>query len=358
MNAGQATLLWWSSVFFIVALVWNICWHTFLEVDTDDMDSTTLKMVGPAASKTTAVEPTMSSTLSDRTAWYWFYPSTYRKCLLRWLKLEVQSDYLSPHTITQIIPDLPPLTAQTLRGWPTPVSVVSLGMSHRRATHFLPLRQRLQKQQIHVDFRPGIDGKHIPFQDLKLAPRYLHFFEKNQQQREQKTTTVDYRGHLGCTLAHLCALSEVQHTTLVLEDDAVIPHDLYDTWPQRLQEMEALDPTWDVLLLGFCCRYSDHASCKSNDHEPIRGHIAKINYFFGGWAYVVHDRRAAARLLHSFDPISWHIDLTMAEQAHHQNLRIYGCVPPLINHPGSLRISSFDQECLGLDVPYTTDTNH
>lgn len=310
------------------------------------------------------VSPTQGNGMSlDRTQWWLNQPARYRRTLLSWVKEECRSEYQakSPGVGDQLVPDqvpdVTPLRLQYRAEWALPLSFVAVGLPHRKASHFQPLQKVLQRSSWQLDYRPGIVGKQIPFQDIQLAPRYQTFFETNHAQRQANQTNTDYRGHLGCTLAHLCVLSEVQHTTVILEDDAVITSEFQTQFLKALQEVQSLDPSWDVLLLGFCCRYSDHGACKENDQEAISGGIVRVRYFFGGWAYVVHDRPAAMRILQAFQPISWHIDLTMAEQAQQGTLRVYGCVPTLVNHPGELRISSFDWDCVGKDVAYLSDTN-
>lgn len=259
----------------------------------------------------------------------------------------------------------PPVPAESLRA-------TAIGLPKRYKTHFSPLKTRLAQEGWDVTFHEGVNGKLVDWRTLDLAPRYRAFFDHNQAEREAGRTQVDYRGHLGATLAHLQVLRHVAalHDLvphLILEDDAVVEPGFRHTWPAVWARLFELDPDWEVVLLGSCCNYRDHFYCKLNDHEALSPvttasterflGLTRVHYWFGGWAYVVRDSRTAAKCLSFFEPISWHIDLTLADQALEGNLRVYACLPPLVNHPGRLRWSSFDQELYGQGI-YTTDTNH
>lgn len=237
------------------------------------------------------------------------------------------------------------------------VTFLAIGLPKRKESHFSKLQKDLEPYNIVVNFWEGVNGKEIDYRDYPLADRYYKFFEDNIRQREAGLTKTDYRGHLGATLSHLSAIANMDQMTVVFEDDAVIGPDFRIELQKALAAVHKHDPQWEVLMLGFCCKYKDHFYCKKNDQEPVyEGGIVKLHYWFGAWGYVVRSHAAAQKILQGFDPIPWHIDLTMAEMAMNGQLRVYGCVPPLVNHPGYLRISSFDQDCYG-DGVYTTDTN-
>jgi len=237
------------------------------------------------------------------------------------------------------------------------VDFMAIGLLKRKESHYKKLVRDLKPYNIVVNFWEGINGKEIDYRDYPMKDRYRKFFEENIKARESGLTVTDYRGHLGATLSHLSAIRHIENMTVIFEDDAVICDDFRSELQKALAAVTKHDPQWEVLCLGFCCKYKDHFYCKLNDQEPVyEGGIAKLHYWFGGWAYVVKNKAAAQSILQGFDPIPWHIDLTMAEMAMNGKLRVYGCVPPLVNHPGYLRISSFDQDCYG-DGVYTTDTN-
>jgi GR25 family glycosyltransferase involved in LPS biosynthesis len=239
------------------------------------------------------------------------------------------------------------------------VDFIAIGLKKRKKSHFDLLENDLKKEGISVNFFEGINGKELKLKDQNLAPRYLHFFENNIKDREAGKTDVDYRGHLGCTLSHLKVIENIQGLTVILEDDADIVPNFRKQFQQTLADVTRHDPKWEVLILGCSAKYDDHSYHKMNDLEPIYpGGIVKLHYWIGGWAYVIRNKKIATKILTFFNPINWHIDLTIAEQARQGNLNVYGRMPPIVNHPGYLRISSFDLYQYGDPSKIKTDTNH
>lgn len=238
------------------------------------------------------------------------------------------------------------------------VDFVCISMEHRKATHFERLKAQLGQEAIHLNWFPGIDGKKLNMDECNLSRRYRMFFENNIKEREAGKTKTDYRGHLGCTLSHLGVIESLKNLTVIFEDDAEVVPNFRQRFQSALGAVTAVDPDWEVLLLGWCCNYKDHFYCKDNDQEPIQdGGIVKVHYWIGGWAYCLRNYAAAQKILKMFSPLTWHIDLTLAEAARTNNLKVYACMPTLANHAGWLRISSFDFYQKGDPSFIKSDTN-
>lgn len=239
------------------------------------------------------------------------------------------------------------------------VDFVCISMEHRKDTHYERLRSQLEVEGIELEWFKGINGKNLNPDDYNLAPRYRNFFKNNLKEFFAGHTKTDYRGHLGCTVSHLNVISHLKNMTVIFEDDAEIVPNFREKFQSVLAALTRHDPTWQLLLLGFCCRYSDHGYCKLNDREPVHeGGLVKLHYWIGGWAYCIRDRAAADHILELFNPMPWHIDLTMAEAARKGDLRVYGCIPTLCNHAGWLRSSSWDFWQIGDTKFIKSDTNN
>lgn len=162
----------------------------------------------------------------------------------------------------------------------------------------------------------------------------------------------DRTGHLGAALAHVGVWKTVRDRTVVLEDDVLTEWGFRWTLRRRLEEMDRRDPLWDVLLLGFSCGYEHYDACHENDACALRNGVTDVKVWAGMWAYVVNGRRSARRMLAGFFPMTWHLEYNLQRLG----LRVYGCVPNIVFHPGSFSADSwyysFDKPCRG----YVSDT--
>ncbi len=242
---------------------------------------------------------------------------------------------------------------------------VAISLPHRLDSHFYPLQRRLKAANLDLFLECGINGKEINMDDFPLSKQYRDFFEDNIRKREAGETTIDYRGHLGCTLTHIgviraFAASESLGSLMIMEDDPDPTPDFATTWPAVVKAVNAHDPEWDLLLGGYSARYGDHPWLKINDMEAIyEPGFVKLHYWIGGWSYLIRNTEVARKILKEFEPkINWHIDLTMAEATRLGRLNTYGSMPILWRHPGSLRASSWDHVQVGDIRRLKSDTNH
>jgi len=238
------------------------------------------------------------------------------------------------------------------------VDFVCISMEHRKDKYFERLRAMLATQNIALTWFKGIDGKKINMDDYNMSKRYRTFFEDTITKREARQTTTDYRGHLGCTLSQLGVITGMKNMTVLFEDDAEVVPDFRRKFQTALGAVTRADPNWDILLLGWCCNYNDHFYCKGNDVEPVlEGGVVKAHFWIGGWAYCIRSPATAQKILKMFNPMTWHIDLTIAEAARTNKLSVYACMPTIANHAGWLRISSHDFVQKGDGSFVKTDTN-
>ena len=239
------------------------------------------------------------------------------------------------------------------------IDIVAIGMEKRYESHFLPLKKVLSHYGYDCQWFKGINGKRLDYNTLPLTDRYKHFFVKNEKDRQKDKDAKDFRGHLGCTLSHLSVIHNMKKPTIILEDDVDIQLHLDKQLPKTVEALHDLDPEWDILLLGWCCLYTDSAHCVKHDREAIRkGGLVKMHYWIGGWAYMIRSVEVAQKIIKHFSPIFSHIDLGLADLVEEGKLNVYGCIPTLINHPGNMRLSSFDYTQRGDIQRLRSDTNH
>jgi len=241
---------------------------------------------------------------------------------------------------------------------------VGISLPSRQVSHFQPLAAKLMKSNARLQLFPALKGSDLVLESYKLAPRYSEFFARNQREHAADPAKPNYRGHFGCTISHLTVIgafarqARENQSLLVLEDDA----DPTPKWRKKLDDaltnLREIDPEWQVLVLGCSANYKDHPSHKLNDVEPVYWPgLVRMHYWIGGWAYLIRSRAVADHIMAFFDPISWHIDIVLAEKTRSGELRTWACIPPIILHPGRLRISAWDQEQIGDVRLIRSDTN-
>lgn len=259
-------------------------------------------------------------------------------------------------------PEIKTKAKKRIRNWQfhnlQDLDIFVLGLEKNKKTHFDRLEKRLEAERLFVNYFEGIDGTKIKLEDYELVPRYRDFFKKNQSDVAQGLTNINYLGHLACSQSHLSIIRNIENMTILLEEDVDICKKFRVRLLEFLSDIEKIDPKWDILLLGFTSAYDQHPYHKLNDQEPMHlGYIVRVHSFIGGWGMLYRGKDVATRLLKLIDPLPWHIDLAISENARLGNLRIYGALPPLALHPGHLRISSWDISQNGDVRLLKSDTN-
>lgn len=223
------------------------------------------------------------------------------------------------------------------------LDMVCISMKHRQKFHFKTLQEALGKEKLKLHLFEGINGKELNVNDYPLTDKYRSWFIRKEEERKNHITENDYRGHLGCTLSHLTILKNIQHMTIIWEDDAEPIPPFRARLVKALMSVPLVDANWEVLVLGFSCKYQDHYYCKNNDTEPIyEGGIIRLHFWFGGWCYCIRSPEVAQKLVKLLTPINWHIDLSIAELARKGQIRAYGVMPTMAHHAGPFKVSSFD----------------
>lgn len=239
------------------------------------------------------------------------------------------------------------------------LDIFIISLPSRKESHFKVLERKLKKQGLVVNHFEALNGKDLDINNYNVAPRYEQFFSQNAKDRAAGTTKTDYRGHLGCCISVLTCMESMQNMSIIFEDDACPVDDFATRLKQLITDVTELDDKWDLLVLGCSAKYSDHFYHKDNDHEPLlKGYIVKLHYWIGGWGFLFRSKELAQKILKElFIPINWHSDLTIAEAARDGRLNVYGVIPTLCAHPGTLKVSSWDYYQHGDVNLLRTDTN-
>ena len=146
---------------------------------------------------------------------------------------------------------------------------------------------------------------------------------------DRKLERIYNLGTIGCFLSHRNLLEYVSHSntlgTLILEDDAEIPSDLFEKVNNIVNELPG---DWDILFL-------DKGGAKSE--TPISKHIVKIKQTldpyvcYGTYSYIVKNSSIKKKILPCLKYMTNHLDQQYTTYADIINEYIsYGVIP--INH--------------------------
>lgn len=225
-----------------------------------------------------------------------------------------------------------------------------------RDNQFQHVRKQALKQNLDIHKFPAVQGKLLDldqFSDQQLHPKLRKWLIKRP----------DHMGHWGATLSHLGVYQKMvqdqQGLTMILEDDVTLCPNFATEVQHHLDKVEQLDPQWDLLLLGFSCDYAaDRKLCSCNDGRKLqKDTLLPIGYFIGMWAYMVRDHHTAAKILQQLPPMQSFIDHDMNRLGRKGALKIYGCVPHLAFHPGTIRVSSLGYQHRQPYFGHVSDTN-
>ena len=237
---------------------------------------------------------------------------------------------------------------------PTEMLFYCINLSFR-PEKFARVQNMFSKQGLELRLFEAIHGQNLRldlFDDRFLNKWYKQFLQKNKNQR----------GHLGCTFSHLGLLQLIVDCdlgqTCIVEDDILIESNFKSQLEDVVQRMNNVDPNWDILHLGFSCNYQDYVRCHENDNIELQAQkIAKLGYAIGLFGYVVNGARGARNILNNVFPISWHIDHFLSNLNQQHRINMYGAIPNIVFHPGTTKISSFNEIYVQSLAGYKSDSN-
>lgn len=157
----------------------------------------------------------------------------------------------------------------------------------------------------------------------------------------------ELRGHFGAFVAHRLAWKHAQSGIAIILENDIEPlepekiEEIYD----KIHHVSILDRNWDILLLGFSCDKNWSNECNITPQIMNKG-IAKIDRFSGMWAYCIRDPQKLLELTKENN--KYLIEQTLSQC----NLRIYGCIPNIVKHPGKYYV--YDLKQVGHGEYYST----
>jgi GR25 family glycosyltransferase involved in LPS biosynthesis len=195
-------------------------------------------------------------------------------------------------------------------------------------------------------------GKQLELSPTLANSKLLMYIEKNETQK----------GHLGALCSHLGLLQGITKSDpfIIVEDDVTLASDFHE----RLKYVLENQPSkWDIILLGYLCdEYYFKEQCQCSNPQKLnltKTNLVKPNYFVGMWGYMVNGIASAQKILNLFQSTGseWVIDHDISRRFINK-LDIYGTIPHLIYHPGTIRVTPHAYE---VTTPfadnYVTDTN-
>lgn len=237
------------------------------------------------------------------------------------------------------------------RASPIRFIVISMKRSWDRLARF---RKRMEKYNLEFETIVGLDSEKFTLDQLEkmvpLAPHIRQFCLTNDKKRP--------RGNVACTISHMNAWSAVTGMTVIMEDDAYLCEDFVQRLQEVIARVESLDPLWNVIALGFMCNYKDYPHCVCNDDSPIYdGGVARLKFMSGGYGYLIRDQQTAQHILTANTPMVHFNDILLGHMSRKNELSVWGCIPNLVLHPGTARVSSFDSTNIAEFRYYSTFTN-
>jgi GR25 family glycosyltransferase involved in LPS biosynthesis len=230
----------------------------------------------------------------------------------------------------------------------------------RNVNRFYNINKKLSAFGLRAKLSLGIDGKRVDMWDpsLNLSPTYTQWLSNIYTEYLEGKRNNDMRGHLGATLAHINTWKSITRPTLIIEDDVEFSVHFDSDLTRILGAMDKHNPDWEILVLGYNCKYSDYPDCKLNDNHEIRsGGVCKLSYFVGGYGYIVRDYITSQKMLKLFNPITNNVDIQLAEELKENRLNIWGAMPNIVIHPCDFRISTYDTWFKGDCKNHKSDTH-
>ena len=227
-----------------------------------------------------------------------------------------------------------------------PYAAVAISLPQHRA-RFDAFQARARRQGVHVARFDALNGHALPLPKPPfLTPKYRRHFAGAPGQR----------GHLGAAFSHI-GVWRAAGPLLIFEDDVSLVRGFHGKLTAALAAATRIDPGWDLLLLGFSCAYRDYERCHRNDGLPrLAGGLVEVKTWMGLWGYVVNGDRARRKLLQHVFPLKWHLDHHLATLVHRHGLRVYGTLPSLVLHPGTMVADSWQYSVTASSANYTSDT--
>lgn len=192
----------------------------------------------------------------------------------------------------------------------TKIFIINLDKDWKRMNE---LDNEMKKNNLDYERLSGVKGSELTDESFlvkKYFAPYLKKYNNNQK---------------GCTLSHISIWNKIKNYgynyTIVLEDDVIIPKNLFNKLNIYLKE---LPDDWDILFLGgnkiIGHKYSTNLIIPDNKR---RGN-------FGTFSYLIRNKNID-KILNRCKNIRLHIDIFMQKELRKDN-KIFFCNPQLVKH--------------------------
>jgi len=205
--------------------------------------------------------------------------------------------------------------------------VINLPTSTERLASFTKQYNASDLSSFPIQVYPAILGKTLDIQKYVTPKAY------NQILASEKSGLRKYhyeltKGAVGCYLSHLDIYKKIANSDkeygLIFEDDIELPKNFYKSMNEGLNEINKIDPEWDIYLLGHICIECD-----------IEKKYIRAKKFWCLHSYIVK-KESAKKLLKYLDPengnlLSRQLDAQMSLLIEDNKLKIYGISPSICN---------------------------
>lgn len=201
-----------------------------------------------------------------------------------------------------------------------PTTYINLDRRKDRKAHCTRQLNRVLKN---VHRFPAVDGSKI---DVHKDKRIKMFYDLEDNYRWDKSIRMFASrkmsvGEVGCCLSHRKVWEEIHKRQnpmhLICEDDVVVLSDF-----ERVMSEVVIPTDCDIFYLGYI-----HPGANALG-ESISEHVQKVNFLFGGYAYILTSK-GISKLLKIL-PIDRPLDNFLGKLTEDKTLTGYAVVPPIM----------------------------
>lgn len=196
----------------------------------------------------------------------------------------------------------------------------------------------------------AVDGSAMDAKTLRSLVTTEAYVRILGQQPRTSHADISTVGQVACALSHKTIwhdlvyghrgnLLDSKEYVTILEDDAIIPPDT----PHRIQQaLKTLPSDADIIFYGFI-----GTPTLSSSMQPNNARWARVSKIYGCQSYCM-TKRAAKFLLDQMGVLDCQLDTSLCKIAQKLNLKMYVCLPPLIqqgNFASTIQVKGDCQFC-------------
>jgi len=217
----------------------------------------------------------------------------------------------------------------------------------RRPERFKSFMKSYNKNKFNfkVEKYHAVDGSKLDIKKVPISPTGLKDLEESKINGYRTKHYQLTPGAIGCYMSHVNVWKQIKDSdglgALVFEDDSILDADFVNKTEQILEEVNNVDPYWDILFLGG----------RRNKYTPVSENLLKVHKFYELHAYIIR-KKAITKLLTNdlIFPIEQQIDSLLSDKS--DVINMYIVKKNIVNQGGShpTDIQSPFKKVNGMDI--------